>query len=169
MKDSGSRSQHHYVLAHMALRKFCESNPIMFFLTLTSPHRNALLSDIWEQVCKMCDDSGKPDFDITNIGIENTKLKNYTSILFTFPKPVEVPEAYYSALVLKMDLFKEMPLAPPEVPPEIAYYTLEYGDNLDGTKPYTVLGEWAGDTHRNRGKGPSPTTVGFLTSVEACL
>jgi hypothetical protein len=83
----------------------------------------------------------------------------------TLPQPTEMPEAYYIAFVHRPA--SEDPLDSKRV--FTRYFTLEYGQRIDGS-PRTVLCEWTADgSHLNYGDGPPPQMDLFINSIESLL
>jgi hypothetical protein len=160
-----SANPHHYVLAHVAFRSFCQDNPLGFFAMMASPNRAELMANIWEQVRKHCDPEGEPSFDIADVQVNTARIKNYPSLVFTMPTPTATSEAYFVALVLLIDTGQPKP---PQNP-EFACWTLEKGATLDGSDR-TVLCRWKkDDSHENFGDGPPPTLPEFARALENVL
>ena len=158
-------TRHHYVLAHFALRKFCQDDPLWFFGVMGSPQRDDFLDDVWRQVRENCDSEGSASFDISDVGITTLRIKGYPGILVNMPPPADTAEAYFAGILLKIDTNTD---THPENP-EVAYITLEKGNN-----PYeaerTVLCGWTTDgTHVNYGDGPTPTQEAFIEAIEKMI
>lgn len=152
---------HHYVLAHMAFRKACQGDPLFFFETIASDKRDDFLRALWRMVCDMCSSSGEPTFDIADVGITTRRIKNYPAVIVAMPPPAAVPQAHFVAIVLMVDVNTD---TFPEKP-ELRYFTLERGAELDGTEN-TVLGGWKEDVHLNFGDGPPPIQAAFVAAIE---
>jgi hypothetical protein len=83
----------------------------------------------------------------------------------TLPQPTEMPEAYFAAFVHRPA--SEDPLDSKRS--FTRYFTLEYGQRIDGS-PRTVLCEWTADgSHLNYGDGPPPQMDLFINSIESLL
>lgn len=158
---ANGKSNHHYVLAHVALRKICESDPLAFFGVMASPQRDDFLADAWRKVCKICDGNGKPSFSINDVTVNPCGIKEFPCLLITMPPPANVADAHFVGIVLKLTLDQ----TPPTTPPEILYVTLEKGVDQDGS-PRTVLCRWEGDTHSNYGDGPPVDLHQFAAAIE---
>lgn len=162
----GNRSPHHYVLAHIAFRQICLADPRAFFSLMVSDHRQAFLEDIWKEIRKDCDRDGLPNFSIEDIQIEAFCIGDYPALLFQMPEPQCVGEAHILAIILKATL-DELEAGNDE--PEVIYFTLEKGTQLDTGKPRTVLCSWEGESHLNHGDGPPATPQDFVRSIVAII
>lgn len=156
---------HHYVLAHIALRKICLQDPLMFFGSIASEHRDEFLKQVWRQVSEQCDPQGEATFDISDVGFATCTIGVYPAIVVAMPEPEGLGEAYFAAIVLKMDLSKE---DRPEKP-EIFYFTLEKGARLDQSDRTVMCGWTADDSHLNYGDGPAPDGDKFVQEIEKLL
>lgn len=156
---------HHYVLAHIALRKICLQDPMMFFGTLASEHKDEFLNDIWKQVREHCDPKGEATFDISDVGFATCSIRDYPTIVVAMPEPTGLGEAYFAAIVLKI----ELDAAEPPEKPEILYFTLEKGVHLDQSDRTVMCGWTADDSHLNYGEGPSPDPDEFVAAIEKLL
>jgi hypothetical protein len=153
------------VLAHVALRKFCEQNPGAFFGVMGSPKRDEFLQELWGKVRAHCDPKGAPTFDIKDVTITTCRVRNFPTIIVTMPPPVEVAEAWFVGIVLKIDLDAQ---SAPEKP-EFVYLTLEKGANFDGIDR-TILCAWdAEGAHVNYGNGPPPNERDFAGAIDLML
>lgn len=76
--------------------------------------------------------------------------------VLTLPMPREPTEAWLAAIV-----------GSPSDPAYLRYFLWESGETTGGP-PLTVIGEWAGSTHRNYGAGP-PFTRGLTTDCAAFI
>lgn len=102
---------------------------------------------------------------------ENLSCKIYSlddgvlAACIILPRPLEMPEAYFVAFVHRPksdDILDQRPTFS-------RYFTLEYGQRMDGT-PRTVLCEWTVEgSHLNYGDGPPPQMELFLNSIESLL
>ena len=156
---------HHYVLGHIALRKICKDNPLDFFSIMGSSQREDFLNDVWKQVRKNCDPEGAATFDIADVEITACRIKNFPAIVITMPPPSETAEAFFVAIILKIDpQVEELPKQP-----DFAYLTLEKGINMDGTERSVLCGWTTDDSHMNYGDGPEPTQEAFVAAVEKMI
>lgn len=157
---------HHYVLAHAAFRKYCESNPLGFFGAMASEeHRPKLLGEIWNSVRKHCDEHGEPPFSVEEIDVQLLRMRGHPTILLQMPEPSEPPQAHFVAIVLMVREGEE----PEQDPPAFSYFTLEMAEPRDG-QAATFVGSWRGeDNHVNHGAGPEPDPHAFLVAVDRIL
>jgi hypothetical protein len=155
------RSGHHYVLAHYAFRILALSSSYAFFTKMAQDGK-AFLEDIWAKVSEQCDDTGAPDFGMNDVKVVPTRIGKFPIMLILFPPPVRPAEVFMCVVVLKVSL--DAPELPEE--PEVDYYTLELGLDLETMRPRTVLCGWnkAGD-HLNFGDGPDPDPDKFIEVV----
>ena len=91
--------------------------------------------------------------------------------LVHLPAPQGTTEAHFAALVYEED---DDPAATEEEETRPRYFTLEATLGLSGPAGTpTVVGEWAGDTHRHLGRGPAAGQPGtahdFLAALAAVL
>ena len=135
----------------------------MFFGIMASPQKDEFLKDVWGQICENCDPEGKASFDISEVIASTGRIKDYPAIVIRMPPPQRTTEAYFVAVVLKIDVEED---DQPENP-DFAYLTLEKGMNLDGSDRMVLCG-WTGEnTHDNYGEGPEATPEAFVAAVEA--
>lgn len=84
--------------------------------------------------------------------------------LITMPMPREITEAWLAAVVGKRS-----------DPAYLRYFLLEMSIHVMDQSPATVIGEWAGSTHRNHGGGPLTTSdlaadcAAFVARVEQII
>lgn len=153
-------SDHHYVLAHGALRQHCFANPLLFFSLMGSDKRNGFLNQIWEKVCEFCDQSGSAKFGIDDVKVHIGHIKDFPYIIICMPPPAEVAEAHMIGIVLKVDFNIDVE----DQVPSVSYFTLEKGESVDGVD-LTVLAEWSKEgSHSNYGIGPEPDAPKFLAA-----
>ncbi len=156
-----TKTPHHYVLAHVALKQICFQNPLGFFGLMGSPDREEFLNDLWAQVCKNCDKEGQSSFSIDDVMIDTIRIGDYPAVLVTMPKPHHVTEAHMVCIVLMVPL-ADMKQNGKVM--KIHYFTLEKGATEEGQER-TVLCEWDEDTHYNYGDGPDPTPEAFIETI----
>lgn len=156
-----SDARHHYILGHIALREICADDPVSFFCLMNAPERDEFLDGVWRQIRDNCDVDGKAPFDITDVDFKYCTVQDYPTVLITMPEPEGMTEAYFVAMILKIDIDAD------EFPenPEFQYFTLEKGSEMDGTDR-TVMCEWTADgKHMNYGDGPPPDIDFFVEEV----
>jgi hypothetical protein len=129
-----------------------------FFEIMASEEKSHFLEAVWQSVCDNCE--GDPPFTMDDVNVEPLRLENFPAILITMPPPTRRAEAYFVAIVLKIEIEAEVP---PDKP-EFDYFTLEKGVGLDGSE-YTLLCCWIEDAHLNFGEGPAANQNDFLQAV----
>lgn len=165
--DSGLRREemhqdvrdHHYVLAHIALREACESDPQQFFSLLASPDAGSLISHLWEQVCSNLADEPE-NMDMATLQIAPCQVRGARAVLIVMPEARRIAEAIM-VLVVEIDAMAGLDAS--SLP--FRYFTLELGEGEEGN-PCGVFSEWAGSTHLNYGSGLLPDAEGFRLWVE---
>jgi hypothetical protein len=159
------RVSHHYVIAHLILRKIAQQHPLNFFGPMWSPQRDQFMRDVLEQVRIRYDNAGNPPFALADVVITTCLIKGFPSVVIQMPPPTNIGEAHFVAAVLKEDIQAD---SLPE-PADVRYLTLEKGWNLDGTER-TVLCAWMRDhMHVNYGDGPPATQEDFIAAVEEMI
>lgn len=98
----------------------------------------------------------EPKDFIEPVGINRYVLKpttTHTIVLVQFPKPEQVSEAFFSAILIQPDN-------------SYRYFTLEktFGEDDNGI-PKTILGEWSNGNHANLGSGGSPNIEDFSALI----
>ncbi len=154
---------HHYVLAHIALRQACFANPFGFFACMGADRRKAFLDSLWNQIRNNCDKDNPPSFSIEDVKITTTSINNFPFLLIQMPEPQKIPEAYFVGIVLKIQLNE---LDRPPDKPEVRYFTLERGIELETKNARTVLCEWQHDEHLNFGDGPEVNPKSFIEEIK---
>lgn len=154
---------HHYLYAHRLLPQLAFSAPEKF-LAFVERNGSAFLEYFWNEC-------GKQIAEDERIQPEGLSCKIYSlddgivAACITLPQPVEMPEAYFAAFVHRPegdDLLNSKQVF-------TRYFTLEYGQRMDGSAR-TVLCEWnAEGSHLNYGDGPPPQMDLFLNSIESLL
>lgn len=150
---------HHYVLAHIALRQACESDPEQFFSLMESGQGGGLMAHLWEQVCG--NSEAEPQgIEISTLQIALCQVKGSRAVLIVMPEARRIAEAI-------MILVVEAPAIPGMEASHLPfrYFTLELGEGENGA-PCGVFSEWAGNSHLNYGAGPMPDAKGFKAWVE---
>lgn len=186
------RGQHAF-FTHEVLRDSALADPLFF---LWAAHRDdavARFTNIWRR----CAEAGEPVEPIEPDGfaVEVRGEGPLYLALFTLPLPEQPIECFHVAVLVVVpealleDAEQQAPDVPakdrleralkiivgsttPEVragwPVPVRYFTLEKGQNLDGSDR-TVLCEWerheTGPRHENFGDGPAPDPEAFLAAV----
>jgi hypothetical protein len=154
---------HHYVLAHVALRQVCFANPYGFFACMGADRRQPFLEDLWSKIRNNYDKDGPPPFSIKDVKITTTSINNFPFLLIHMPEPQKTPEAYFIGIVLKIQLTE---LDRPPEKPEVQYFTLERGIDLETKKVRTVFCEWQPEKHLYFGDGPEPNPGAFMEAIK---
>ena len=144
--------QHHYQFAH----RWLPATPPEIWRGLLNEARSGdadeFLLRMWYRVGLTL--PGDDRIDPVGLSATAHTLADADVLLITMPAPESVPEAYFSAVILRDG----------EDP---RYMTLELGFDPVEQVPYTVGGEWTADsTHLNLGPGPEPTPGDFLAWLE---
>lgn len=158
----GNKRMHHYAFAHQALPQICAEDPLNFFGLIGSEKQREFIGHIWGLVCEHCDPHEKTALRADDITVSTGRIGQYPIIVFTMPPPQAITEAYFSGIVLEVDL--DTPAQDEE--PRMRYFTLEYSIGFPDMQPKTVFAEWAGDSHRNYGAGPPPQMQAFVERIE---
>lgn len=141
-------------------------NPYWFFEVMVSTDKDRLLGEIWNLVCKICDEGGKSSFGIEDVRFLDTLIQDFPMILVYFPQPQDIAEVFMVAIVLKIPV-ERLPERPEN--PEVRYFTLEQGVTQD-QRFRTVLCEWdMAGTHINYGDGPETYPLGFIEAIDKYL
>jgi hypothetical protein len=153
---------HHYVVAHVFLRKVAQEHPLKFFGEMWSQQQDRLMRRILEQVRLLFDNEGNPPFDMSDVEITTCLIKGFPGVVIRMPPPANIGEAHFVAAVLKEDIHAE---ALPE-PADVRFLTLEKALSLDDSER-TFLCGWMGEKVRvNYGDGPAATLEDFIEAVE---
>lgn len=164
-----TQTDHHYVLAHVALRQACMANPVRFFEVMGSKdRRDKFLENIWQQIRKNCDKKGDPSFSISDVKVETIKISQFPTLLIIMPTPQFMAEAHMVGIVLRVDA-KDFVENKIQEKPSVEYFTLEKGFNLDESER-TVFCKWdESGSHLNFGTGPNPTAGEFIKAISKRL
>ena len=162
--------QHPYNFAHVLLPQLAWRRPVAVRRELTDPNlARELLLYVWDKAAE----NGTPVDRISSKGLRLTwhEVAGRATALLHLPAPQATMEAHFSALVYEED---EEPAENEAEETRPRYFTLEAALGLSGPAGTpTVLGEWAGDVHRQLGRGPAagrPTTAGaFLEALAVVL
>ncbi|NQY93417.1 MAG: hypothetical protein HRT43_04560 [Campylobacteraceae bacterium] len=145
------RRKQHYLLAHRILPSMFYGDP-QKFISKIKKDKKIFLQALWQLSGKIT----KQSMDIKEDSLDYkliTKADGTTIIIFIFPEPVAMTEAYFTAMVYKSS--KEM-----------NYLTMEFGMNIMTNEKRTVLGAWSKDkSHSNFGTGPKPSLENFMKIV----
>jgi len=163
-----TKTPHHYVLAHVALRQICMANPVRFFSIMDSQNRDKFLEDVWQQVRKNCDKEGEPSFSVKDVKVETTRINEFPTIIITMPLPQFMAEAHMIGIVLRVNVKDFVENKIPEKP-VAEYFTLEKGFNLDESER-TVFCKWdETGKHLNYGTGPNANPTDFLKAISKMI
>jgi hypothetical protein len=152
---------HHYDFAHVALRLFCDNDPLKFFAIIASEQRDDFVNYIWQKVCAQCDEKEKPDFSDKDIKITTLKVGDYPTIVVVMPDAKAMAEAIMVGIVLTSKIDGNS--ADPNV--EYRYFVLEQGVDLEGGNR-TVFCEWSNESHLNMGDGPEASIEDFIEEIK---
>ncbi|MCR9145165.1 MAG: hypothetical protein NXI24_23205 [bacterium] len=159
---------HHYYLAHYALRYVAHDDPLFFFAVLGSDESEKFLNHIFTNLCENVPDPAvQPHFGVEDLKIHRTRIGQYPVVTIEMPPALTMGEAYFATFVGLFDLSE----AAGEKSEELRgrFFTLEVGQTLEG-QARTVIGEWTHDeSHLNYGTGPAPSLPEFLGAVEELL
>ena len=158
--DLDAPRDHHYVFAHVALRRFCAEHPLRFFAIMGSPDRDGFVDALWEATENHVGRKVE-GFDRHETKVTTCRYGERRIIVVTMPAARAMAEAHYVALVLAPIPADHEPAQP------LAFrcFTLEKGHSLETDAPRTVLCEWAEDSHLNFGDGPPATIDDFVAAV----
>lgn len=151
---------HHYFIAHVALRLFCDNDPLKFFAVIASEQRDDFINYIWQKVCEQCAGKEKPDFSEKDIKIETLKVGDYPTIVVVMPEAKAIAEAIMVGIVLTSKIGDN------SVNPDVGYryFALEQGVDLNGGNR-TVFCEWSNESHLNMGDGPEASVENFIEEI----
>ncbi|MBF9144259.1 hypothetical protein [Hymenobacter properus] len=160
---------HPYNFTHVLLPQLAWRRPASVRRELSDPYlARELLLYVWDKAAENLPAADK----VTPKGLRLSwhEVAGRATALFHLPPPQSTTEAYYSALVYEEDDERETEAE--EKRPR--YFTLEATLGLSGlTGAPTVVGEWAGDTHRHLSRGPGAgqpdTAKAFLAVLAAVL
>lgn len=155
--ESGNPSEpriYHYLFAHKYLPDKLSESSQGVIAWLTGEKGIEHLKTRWTLLPTVY--NLEPKDYIEPVGINRYVLKptsTHTIVLVQFPKPEQVSEAFFSAILIQPDN-------------SYRYFTLEktFGEEDNGT-PKTVLGEWAKGNHVNLGSGSSPIIEDFSALI----
>ena len=155
----------HYLFAHAALRDFAFEQPMFAFGGVLSDElRDKTGKALWESVAEQLEGSGEPTEPWPGMESRISKAGAFPCAIVKMPTPMKQTEAYFIAIVLRIDTQKDDPKKMQPVP--ISYLTLEHAGPDGGT----VLGEWTKEgQHVNHGEGPPPEWDAFEAAVRRQL
>ena len=166
----GMARQHPYNFAHVLLPQLAWRRPVAVRRELTDPYlARELLLYVWDKAAE----NVAPTDRVPGKGLRLTwhEVAGRATALLHLPAPQATMEAHFSALVYEEE---EEPAENEAEETRPRYFTLEATLGLSGpTGTPTVVGEWAGDTHRQLGRGPAGgrpgTAEAFLEALAAVL
>lgn len=166
VKTTEKQTLHHYVLAHVVLRKMVLGDPYGFFEVMGSLRRQDFLKSLWKHICQECDKDGPAFFTPRDIKVHLTRIGDYPALLIEMPVAHFQAEAHMVCVVLKVPL-KEIATRPKN--PQVGYLTLEKGEGILPGQDRTVLCAWDRGAHINYGNGPEATQVAFIERVRQMI
>ncbi len=154
----------HYSFAHLVLRDDAFDNPVQCVTQLASSDSLAHIANLWETVEQICEEHGEPvTLEPEDILVHQVAVGSWPCALIEMPAAAHKTEAFFVALVLKVDLndrdrgFEAEPLR---------LFTLEFSETNSIDEIQTVIGEWNRDgTHSSLGPGPDPELEAFVASI----
>ena len=158
----------HYSFAHVVLRDAAFQNPVQFVTELASADPRERIASLWKSVEQICEQHNEPvSLEPEDILIHKVPIGPWPCALVELPAAARKTEAFFVALVLKVDLSREERRFEPE---PLRFLTLEFADTNAIDEVQTVLGEWNRDgSHELLGPGPEPDLEGFVTAIEKLL
>lgn len=174
-------SPHHYAFAHKALLDVSVhlmGDIFSFFTDCPTAVLNSRLEALLEATDMLIEDGSVRHYTPSDFKITKHSFGNTPCIIVEMPPPEEPTEAYFVAIVSKVE---EADLMHWEEPPHAKlgsgrqkewtfnYYTLErYSGYVKGRK--SMFGEWdSNGRHLNHGGGPDPTLEAFLPFLQDFL
>lgn len=95
----GMADQHHYMFAHHVLPGLFFTDPQRFLSVMGSPNETDFLHFQWKQLSERATGAGAP----VGLDYETRRLNDGTTIiLVTMPLPTKATEAYYVAVVHRL-------------------------------------------------------------------
>ena len=166
----GMARQHPYNFAHVLLPQLAWRRPVAVRRELADPYlARELLLYLWDKAAENVAPAGR----VPGKGLRLTwhEVAGRATALLHLPAPQATMEAHFSALVYEQD---EEPAENEAEETRPRYFLLEAALGLSGPAGTpTVVGEWAGDVHRQLGGGPvggrPGTAEAFLEALAAVL
>ena len=166
----GMARQHPYNFAHVLLPQLAWRRPVAVRRELADPYlARELLLYLWDKAAENVAPAGR----VPGKGLRLTwhEVAGRATALLHLPAPQATMEAHFSALVYEQD---EEPAENEAEETRPRYFLLEAALGLSGPAGTpTVVGEWAGDAHRQLGRGPAGgrpgTAEAFLEALAALL
>ena len=171
-------SPHHYAFAHRALLDVSVhfmSEIFSFFTEGPKAVLNSRLEALLEATDMLIEDGSVRHYTPSDFKITKHSFANLPCLVVEMPPPHEATEAYFVAIVSKIEEEDLMTWGEPN--PEnpgpgrqkewtLNYYTLErYSGYVKGRK--SLFCEWdSNGRHLNHGGGPEPTLEAFLPFLE---
>jgi hypothetical protein len=145
-----------YVFAHQALRSVAFDDPagFLFAMSESNPGREAILHNLWRQVCEHCPWDAEAARGTPSFAIEPFLLCGHCGILVGLPEPRRIAEVSFAALVAHLP---ESAGSPASGPPPAWYFTLERTSEL-------LMGPLP-TTGRNRLVNALRSDSGFLVTL----
>ncbi|MHC4875536.1 MAG: hypothetical protein ACYTGL_03490 [Planctomycetota bacterium] len=158
----------HYSFAHVVLRDDAFDNPVQCVTQLASADSMSYIANLWESVKHISEEHGEPvTLEPEDILVHQVAVGSWPCALIEMPAAAHKTEAFFVALVLKVDLadrdrgFEAEPLS---------LFTLEFSETNSIDEIQTVIGEWSRDgTHASLGPGPEPEPEAFVSSIEQIM
>lgn len=167
-QESAKIRCHHYTMAHVALRSVAFAQPLGFFGILASEESEKFLGELLESVTEECQErEPRPNFSASDLHVRTGRVWNYPCVVIEMPEPRATAEAFFVGAVLFVEMAED---ADPPENPELRYFTLEKGMNIEESQPRTVFCEWTAEgSHLNFGDGPPATVKDFTSAIEGHL
>jgi hypothetical protein len=168
--DSGrpevAAHDYRYAFAHVAMRQVALADPLRYLAILGSEQGQEFIADMIRAVAENVKGPG-PDFTAADVHVHLGRVGQHPCAILEMPKPLEVPEAFFTATVALVDI--DAPSEPREGTKIAArYFTLEKGFADEGGGR-TVFCEWTESAHLNFGDGPPATVQDFVAAIEKAL
>lgn len=161
MKTGRDVRPQHYEFAHRAMPQvmFAHLDENLGYL-VDAPQQ--FIDHLWGFVGKKVAERGQQPLAGPGPRIQRVALNPGVMWVIEMPPPEAMAEALYLAIV---------PLRPQGSPGErLAFYTLEFGNDLQTGAPYHVLCNWTAEgAHNNSGWTVEPTVPAFTQAVLAHL
>ena len=166
----GMARLHPYNFTHVLLPQLAWRRPVSVRRELTDPYlAKELLLYVWDKAAENLPASER----VAPKGLRLSwhEVAGRVTALFHLPPPQATMEAHFSALVYEEE---DEPAETEAEETRPRYFTLEATLGLSGPAGTpTVVGEWAGETHRHLSRGPAggrpETADAFLAVLAAVL
>jgi hypothetical protein len=154
--NSDAPRHRHYYFAYEYLPEKAGNNAKDLVDKLRGDSATDYLNFLWESSCSevnAVEEEFIPTDDLACFPVE-IDAEHY-GVIVRFPRPKRTLEAYFAAIIVP---------AKSENTNDYRYFTLELGEDLDGSKR-TVLCELSEDRHINYGDGSKPEQEAFAKSL----